>query len=72
MKASGIRAVLGKSFARIFFRNCNNLGLPVMTCAPAVEATRPDSDIRIIAEQGKVEVDGTPFPWPRYRRLSST
>jgi 3-isopropylmalate/(R)-2-methylmalate dehydratase small subunit len=61
MKASGIRAVLGKSFARIFFRNCINLGLPAITCVPAVDATHPGSDIRIIAEQGKVEVDGTPF-----------
>lgn len=61
MKASGIRAVLGQSFARIFFRNCINLGLPVMTCAPAVATTRPGSKICIVAELGRVEVDGRPF-----------
>lgn len=61
MKAWGIRAVLGKSFARIFYRNCINLGLPVFTCSEAVDATNPGSTIRIAAERGRVTVDGTSF-----------
>ena len=61
MKASGIRAVVGRSFARIFFRNCMNLGLPALTCVPAVEVARPGSDVRIVAEEGRVEVDGSVF-----------
>lgn len=32
IKLSGVRAVLAKSFARIFFRNCINIGLPVVIC----------------------------------------
>jgi len=32
IKASGISAVVAKSFARIFFRNCINTGLPVFEC----------------------------------------
>jgi 3-isopropylmalate/(R)-2-methylmalate dehydratase small subunit len=64
MKASGIRAVVGRSFARIFFRNCINLGLPIITCASAVETVRSESIIRITAEDGLVEVDGEPFHVP--------
>jgi len=33
IKYSGISAVLAKSFARIFYRNCFNLGLPAIECA---------------------------------------
>jgi len=61
MKAWGIGAVVGKSFARIFYRNCINLGLPVITCAPAVEASHPGSSISIAAEEGRVEVEGRVF-----------
>ena len=41
VKFSGVGAVVAKSFARIFFRNSINLGLPVVT-APAVEARAGD------------------------------
>ena len=61
MKAWGIGAVVGRSFARIFFRNCINLGLPAITCPDAVEAAADGSTIRIAAEEGRVEVDGRSF-----------
>jgi len=32
IKTSGISAVIAKSFARIFYRNCINLGVPVIEC----------------------------------------
>jgi 3-isopropylmalate/(R)-2-methylmalate dehydratase small subunit len=32
IKVAGVKAVLAKSFARIFFRNCINIGLPAITC----------------------------------------
>lgn len=37
IKASGVKCVIANSFARIFFRNCINIGLPIMECKEAVE-----------------------------------
>jgi 3-isopropylmalate/(R)-2-methylmalate dehydratase small subunit len=61
MKASGVRCILGRSFARIFRRNCVNLGLPAVACVEAAEAARPGSTIRIDARSGQVAVDGATF-----------
>jgi len=61
MRAAGIKCVVAKSFARIFHRNCINLGVPAIRCPEAVEAARPGSSIRIEIEAGVVEVDGRGF-----------
>jgi 3-isopropylmalate/(R)-2-methylmalate dehydratase small subunit len=61
MKAWGVRCVVGRSFARIFRRNCVNLGLPILECPEAAEAARPKSAIRIDTDSGVVEVEGRPF-----------
>jgi len=44
IKASGISCVIAGSFARIFFRNAINIGLPLLECPEAVEGTE-DGDI---------------------------
>jgi len=46
IKYAGISAVLAKSFARIFYRNCYNLGLPAIEC-----------DTETISEGDALEVD---------------
>ena len=61
MKANGVRGVVGRSFARIFFRNCVNLGLAIVACPEAVDAARDGSRV-VIDSEGAVEVDGSPFP----------
>jgi len=61
MKAWGVQGVVGKSFARIFRRNCVNLGLPVLECPEAAEVARPGSRVRIDTDTGVVEVDGRVF-----------
>lgn len=61
MRAWGVRAVLGRGFARIFARNAINLGLPVITCPAAVAAARQDAALRILPEQGRVEIAGDTF-----------
>ncbi len=37
IKACGVRAVIAKSFARIFYRNAINIGLAIVECAAAVD-----------------------------------
>jgi 3-isopropylmalate/(R)-2-methylmalate dehydratase small subunit len=61
MKAWGVRGVLGKSFARIFYRNCMNLGLPVVVCPEAAQAAKPGSHVDVDTEAGTVEVDGARY-----------
>jgi 3-isopropylmalate/(R)-2-methylmalate dehydratase small subunit len=61
LKAWGVRCVVGKSFARIFRRNCVNLGLLILECPAAAKAAASGSRIRIDTETGVVEVDGRRF-----------
>jgi len=61
MRAAGIRCVIAASFARIFQRNCINLGLLALPCPDAVAAARRGSHVRIEVETGAVEVDGRRF-----------
>jgi 3-isopropylmalate/(R)-2-methylmalate dehydratase small subunit len=63
MQANGVRGVVGRSFARIFFRNCTNLGLAAVACAEAVDAAR-DGSVIAIDPSGAVVVDGRRFPVP--------
>jgi 3-isopropylmalate/(R)-2-methylmalate dehydratase small subunit len=61
MKAWGVRCVLGHSFARIFHRNCINLGLSIVTCPEAAGAAHDGSTIAIDTDTGQVVVDGHSF-----------
>lgn len=63
MKGSGICGVVGRSFARIFSRNCINLGLAISECPAAVDVARDGSRIAIDTT-GAVEVDGVTFEAP--------
>lgn len=48
IKTSGISCVIAKTFARIFYRNAINIGLPILECEEAAEK---------ISDGDKVEVD---------------
>jgi 3-isopropylmalate/(R)-2-methylmalate dehydratase small subunit len=58
MRAAGIRCVVAKSFARIFHRNCINLGMPALASPEAVAAARPGCTISIEPAAGEIDVDG--------------
>ena len=64
MRASGIEFLVGRSFARIFSRNCLNLGLPIVICAGAVDAARPGDRLELDLSAGTLTVAGTAYEVP--------
>ncbi|MBX6753232.1 MAG: 3-isopropylmalate dehydratase small subunit [Thermorudis peleae] len=54
IKAAGVQAVVAESFARIFFRNAINIGLPVIEAPEAVAETETGDVIEIDTEAGTV------------------
>jgi fatty-acyl-CoA synthase len=47
IKAAGVSAVIAKSFARIFFRNAINIGLPILECPDAVDGIREGDEVEV-------------------------
>lgn len=54
IKASGIDCVIAKSFARIFYRNAINIGLPILECEEAKERIEDHDEIEIDFDLGKI------------------
>jgi 3-isopropylmalate/(R)-2-methylmalate dehydratase small subunit len=55
LKFAGVQAILAKSFARIFFRNAINQGLPVVQCGEAVDNIESGEEIAIDFAKGEIE-----------------
>ncbi|HMK94185.1 MAG TPA: 3-isopropylmalate dehydratase small subunit [Candidatus Limnocylindrales bacterium] len=55
LKYAGVKCVLAESFARIFFRNSINIGLPAMECQGISNAVETGDDLAVDFEAGKVE-----------------
>ncbi len=52
IKAAGIQAVVAKSFARIFYRNAFNIGLPIFESEEAPEKISEGDEIEVDADKG--------------------
>ncbi len=55
LKYAGVQAVIAKSFARIFYRNAINQGLPVVQCSEAVDHIEAGEEISIDFAKGVIE-----------------
>ena len=69
LKALGVQAVIAKSFARIFFRNAINIGLPILECPSASTAIREGDTVSVNFDTGVITDETTgetfqaePFP----------
>jgi 3-isopropylmalate/(R)-2-methylmalate dehydratase small subunit len=54
IKAAGVSAVIARSFARIFFRNAINIGLPLLESPEAVDNTEPGDVLEIDLVKGEI------------------
>ena len=61
LKALGVRAVLAKSFARIFYRNCINIGLPAIVCKDLHDHVQSGDEIELSMTEGTVTAGGRTY-----------
>ena len=71
IKTAGISVVIAKSFARIFYRNSINIGLPIMECPEAVDAIEAGDTVQVDFDTGVItdETNGKVFhaePFPPF------
>ena len=69
IKASGVSCVIAETFARIFYRNAINIGLPIIECAEAAREIRNGDEVEVDFDSGKItdrttgkEYQGQAFP----------
>ncbi len=69
IKTCGISVVIAKSFARIFYRNAINIGLPILECVEAVDAIEAGHTVSVNFDTGVITDETTaqtfhaqPFP----------
>ena len=61
IKALGIQCVIAKSFARIFYRNAINIGLPVIVCKDLPDAVEDGDTMVLHMSEGTAEVNGKTY-----------
>jgi 3-isopropylmalate/(R)-2-methylmalate dehydratase small subunit len=54
IKAAGISCVIASTFARIFYRNALNIGLPIMECEEATERIKAGDEIEVNFDTGEI------------------
>ena len=54
IKTSGASCVIARSFARIFYRNAINIGLPIMECGEAVDAIESGDTVHVNFDTGVI------------------
>ncbi len=69
IKASGVSCVIAATFARIFYRNAINIGLPIMECREAAEGIDAGDEVEIDFDSGVItnitkgeSYNAEPFP----------
>jgi 3-isopropylmalate/(R)-2-methylmalate dehydratase small subunit len=73
IKASGVYCVIANSFARIFFRNAINIGLPILECPEAVKSADSGDELEVDLENGIIRnitkgVTSKAEPFPPFMR----
>lgn len=69
IKVAGVSCVIAETFARIFYRNAINIGLPIIECKEAAEEIQAGDEVEVDFDSGIIynrtkgcEYKGQPFP----------
>lgn len=69
IKAAGVSCVIAETFARIFYRNAINIGLPIIECPDAAKAIAAGDEVEVDFDSGRIydrtqgtEYQGQAFP----------
>jgi 3-isopropylmalate/(R)-2-methylmalate dehydratase small subunit len=62
IKGANIACVVAESFARTFYRNSINVGLPILVAPAAARAARTGDAVTIDLERGTIQIGGETFP----------
>ncbi|MDR2045168.1 MAG: 3-isopropylmalate dehydratase small subunit [Clostridium sp.] len=69
IRAAGVSCVIAETFARIFYRNAINIGLPIIECPEAARGIRAGDEVEVDFQTGRIydrtqntEFQGQPFP----------
>ena len=54
IKVAGISCVIAKSYARIFYRNSFNVGLPILECEEAADKIQAGDEVSVDLKSGKI------------------
>ncbi len=65
LAAVGVQAIVGKSFARIFYRAAINQGLLLVECPEAVDAYHDGDEVKLNPTDGTIRVAGREFAFPK-------
>ena len=66
LKALGISAVIAASFARIFFRNSINIGLPLIVCGEIQDQAEEKDSLEFSLEKGEIIYKGKEYHFARF------
>jgi len=66
IRAAGISVIIARSFARIYFRNAINAGMPAIRCPEAVDAIENGDSVTVDMETGKIITPAGEFTFPAY------
>ncbi len=71
IKAAGVSCVIARTFARIFFRNAINIGLPLLECGEAVDNTETGDILEVDLSRGRIKnltrgMEFTARPYPDF------
>lgn len=63
IKAAGVSCVIAETFARIFYRNAINIGLPIIECPEAAKGIEDGDQVEVDFDSGKIynKTKGTEF-----------